>query len=187
MSISDADKKLFQRICRDVKPLKGTKRVHHKPVRKPVVPIRQTPSPVEEMSESSINYHLAPTEWVGKEQRLSFTANGIQKRVMQRLRRGQYPITSTLDLHGHTIKEAAQLTEQFLHRAWRDHDYCLRIIHGKGLSHTGRHAVLKSQLNHWLKQHPLVLAFCSAPDNDGGGGALYVLIRRQHSTATQQD
>ncbi|MCP3679496.1 MAG: DNA mismatch repair protein MutS [Gammaproteobacteria bacterium] len=184
MSISDTDKKLFQRLCRDVKPLKATRRVHHKPARVPVPPTRQSSAFAEEISDSSINYPLSPTEWVGKEQRLTFTANGVQNRVMQRLRRGQYPITSTLDLHGHTIKEAAQLTEQFLRCAWRDHHYCLRIIHGKGLAHTNRHAVLKSQLNHWLKQHPLVLAFCSAPDNDGGGGALYLLICRQRSIPT---
>ncbi|MHB8428784.1 MAG: Smr/MutS family protein, partial [Acidiferrobacterales bacterium] len=37
---------------------------------------------------------------------------------------------------------------------------------------------LKGKVNSWLRQKDEVLAFCSAPRQDGGTGAVYVLLRR---------
>jgi len=37
--------------------------------------------------------------------------------------------------------------------------------------------VLKNKVLKWLIQRDEVLAFCQAPPNDGGAGALLVLIR----------
>jgi DNA-nicking Smr family endonuclease len=38
--------------------------------------------------------------------------------------------------------------------------------------------VLKQKVNDWLRQKNEVLAFCSARPNDGGSGAVYVLLKR---------
>jgi len=54
----------------------------------------------------------------------------------------------------------------------------VRIIHGKGRGSGNRGPVLKSAVNRWLRRHGAVRAFCSARRNDGGTGALYVLIER---------
>jgi DNA-nicking Smr family endonuclease len=54
----------------------------------------------------------------------------------------------------------------------------VRIIHGKGLSSAGKLPVLKGKVDAWLRQMDAVLAFCSARRNDGGTGALYVLLKR---------
>jgi DNA-nicking Smr family endonuclease len=53
---------------------------------------------------------------------------------------------------------------------------CVRVIHGKGRGSGQRGPVLKSAVNRWLRRHGNVRAFCSARRNDGGTGALYVLL-----------
>jgi DNA-nicking Smr family endonuclease len=56
---------------------------------------------------------------------------------------------------------------------------CARIVHGKGNGSWQKQPVLKVKLNHWLRQRDEVLAFCSARGNDGGTGAVYVLIKNR--------
>ena len=55
---------------------------------------------------------------------------------------------------------------------------CVRIVHGKGLSSEGKLPVLKVKVNSWLRQKDDVLAFCSARPQDGGTGAVYVLLKK---------
>ena len=54
---------------------------------------------------------------------------------------------------------------------------CVRVVHGKGLRSPGREPVLKGKVQRWLTQRNEVLAFCEAPKNQGGGGALLVLLK----------
>ena len=51
------------------------------------------------------------------------------------------------------------------------------MIHGKGLGSVAREPVLKGKVLRWLVQRDEVLAFCQARPNDGGAGALLVLLR----------
>jgi DNA-nicking Smr family endonuclease len=37
--------------------------------------------------------------------------------------------------------------------------------------------ILKNEVNEWLRQIELVLAFCSARPEDGGRGAVYALLQ----------
>ncbi len=53
----------------------------------------------------------------------------------------------------------------------------VRVIHGKGLRSPKREPVLKGKVRQWLAQRDEVLAFCQAPTNQGGSGALLVLLR----------
>jgi DNA-nicking Smr family endonuclease len=50
---------------------------------------------------------------------------------------------------------------------------CIRIVHGKGLG------VLKQHVAGWLMRSDRVLAFASARRQDGGTGAVVVLLRRK--------
>jgi DNA-nicking Smr family endonuclease len=53
----------------------------------------------------------------------------------------------------------------------------VRVIHGKGHRSGARGPVLKTAVNLWLRRHMDVMAFVSARAIDGGGGAVYVLLR----------
>ena len=51
------------------------------------------------------------------------------------------------------------------------------ITHGKG-ELRDKPALLKSCVNHWLKELDSVLAFHSAQPHHGGSGASYVMLRK---------
>ncbi len=108
-------------------------------------------------------------------------APGVDRRLLQNLRRGDYPVQETLDLHGMTRAEAKVAVEDFLAQSRRAGRRCVRIVHGRGLNSTDQLPVLKEQLKSWLdggRFGRAVLAFASARPQDGGAGALYVLLRR---------
>lgn len=109
---------------------------------------------------------------------LSYRAEGVQERVLRQLRRGGFRLDAELDLHGLNRDKARAAVAAFLAEC-RDLDRrCVRIIHGKGNGSPNTGPVLKRQLDGWLRKVRDVLAFCSARPEDGGSGALYVLLRR---------
>lgn len=113
--------------------------------------------------------------------------SGIDRRLVRRLRAGDFAYQAHLDLHGMTAEEARVAVDQFLTRAHRQGQRCVLIIHGRGRNSKDQVPVLKTRLAQWLARGSwarLVLAFTSARPCDGGAGALYVLLRRQrHSGA----
>jgi DNA-nicking Smr family endonuclease len=80
-------------------------------------------------------------------------------------------------LHGLRTEQAREQLSDFiresLKRGWR----CVRIVHGKGLGSPGRVPVLKDKVRRWLVQKNEVLAFVQARADEGGAGALVVLLR----------
>jgi DNA-nicking Smr family endonuclease len=76
-----------------------------------------------------------------------------------------------------TTDGARKLLMEFLHQADNNKLRCVHVIHGKGWRSEGREGVLKIYTRHWLTQHPQVMAFCEAPLNAGGGGAVWVLLK----------
>lgn len=107
---------------------------------------------------------------------------GLDRRLVRRLRAGDFAYQSHLDLHGMTADEARGALDGFLTRAHRKGQRCVLIIHGRGLNSKDQVPVLKLRLTQWLTRGSWarwVLAFTSARPCDGGAGALYVLLRRQ--------
>ncbi len=106
---------------------------------------------------------------------VEFFHRSLPYRDRTRLKKGQIPIDANLDLHGMTLEVAREAFSTFLQRAQANAWRCVRIIHGKGGADTP--PVLKNAVIQWLPQSPCVLAYCSARGQEGGTGALYVLIR----------
>jgi DNA-nicking Smr family endonuclease len=104
---------------------------------------------------------------------------GIDRRQALRLKRGQLPIEARLDLHGMTQAEAHRALASFVARNHAAGKRVLLVVTGKGTREgTG---VLRAAVPRWLAEPALrerVLATASATPRDGGGGALYVLLRR---------
>jgi DNA-nicking Smr family endonuclease len=114
---------------------------------------------------------------ISAEDTLFFARPGLQQRQLQRLRRGQLPVEAELDMHGMTIPVAQNEVVRFLAHCRDRHVRCARIIHGKGYGSREAAPVLKNHIDHWLRQHHDVLAFCSTPRDRGGTGAINVLLR----------
>lgn len=106
-----------------------------------------------------------------------YCRSGSQKKGLQKLKRGDYGFTATLDLHGHTTAEANRMLPDFVIGALDAGDRTVLIIHGKGLRSGEFGGVLKQFTAGWLKRYAEVRAFCSALPRDGGTGAVYVLLR----------
>ncbi|NNC99998.1 MAG: DNA mismatch repair protein MutS [Gammaproteobacteria bacterium] len=107
---------------------------------------------------------------------LKFLKKGYPGRVLKKLRRGDYAIRDELDLHGMVVSEAKFETHQFINDCAREGVHAVRIVHGKGRHSAGRTPVLKNMLLGWLSRNQYVIAVCSAPANDGGSGAVYILL-----------
>ncbi len=108
---------------------------------------------------------------------VEFARSGLQRKVLRKLKRGDYHCTETLDLHGKTTNDAKNALTQFLNQTHAGGNSAALIIHGKGLHSGGFGGVLKQFTLDWLEQQPAVKAYCSALPKDGGTGAVYVLLR----------
>jgi DNA-nicking Smr family endonuclease len=103
------------------------------------------------------------------------------RRLLPGLRAGTYSIQGQLDLHGLDREEAHAAVEDFVPAMCRFRSCCVKIIHGRGINSPGDRAVLKESLQRWLSTRRMgrhVVAYASAPNSDGGVGAVYVLLRR---------
>ena len=108
---------------------------------------------------------------------VSFLRPGLNSITLRRLRRGQWPVQDSYDLHGYTLEQARAELYRFLKQAVANQFRCINVIHGKGWQSGGKEGVLKIHVRHWLQQFPEVLAFCEPPVNAGGGGAVWVLLK----------
>ena len=108
-------------------------------------------------------------------------ASGLDRRLLARLRRGDYAVQGHVDLHGLTREEARIQVDSFLHDSRLRGRRCILIIHGRGLNSKDQIPVLKEALRVWLTRGRIarhVLCFATARPTDGGAGAVYVLLRR---------
>jgi DNA-nicking Smr family endonuclease len=108
-----------------------------------------------------------------------FAVDGVDRREIRRLKRGEYPPAVHCDLHGLTADAAQAEVRRILDASRRRQQRCICIVHGRGVRSPGGVAILKARVREFLKSHPAVLAFADAPPSDGGSGAVYVLLRRR--------
>jgi DNA-nicking Smr family endonuclease len=126
---------------------------------------------------STLSDELDVSTLLDTDDALSFRREGIGPDVLSRLRRGQWSVQRHLDLHGMTREVAREALAQFIRQAERDGLRCVRIVHGKGNGSPGREPVLKAKVRAWLVQKHAVIAFAQAPAQDGGHGAVLVLLQ----------
>lgn len=109
----------------------------------------------------------------------AFLRQGLPRRILTDLRRGRWVLQAELDLHGLNRDEARSALAAFLRNCLIRGHRCVRVIHGKGLGSPGKESILKRLSRGWLAQREEILAFCQASPNQGGSGALMVLLRGQ--------
>jgi DNA-nicking Smr family endonuclease len=108
-------------------------------------------------------------------------ATGRGRAFLRGLRQGEFSVQAHLDLHGLGVAEARAALERFLRDALFQGHTCVRIIHGRGTHSAREPGVLKTHVARWLSSRRMsrrVVAFTSARWQDGGGGAVYVLLYR---------
>jgi DNA-nicking Smr family endonuclease len=113
-----------------------------------------------------------------QEQHEDFAAPGVDRREIRKLKRGDYAVDARLDLHGMTVKDAVARVKRFVEASRHQRCRCVAIVHGQGLHSEGSAPVLKPRVRECLRSDPSVLAYASAPRQDGGAGAVHVLLRK---------
>jgi DNA-nicking Smr family endonuclease len=166
--LSDEDQALWHSVTRSVMPLKRRR------ARRDAQEAGRTPSKPPPLLHS----HAVPARAAPK---APPPLMPIDRRLKQRLARGQIEIDARLDLHGRTLSEAHAALLRFLHRAQGDGARTVLVITGKGGDTGGGRGVLRRQVPLWLALPELrthVLAVEEAHIAHGGAGALYVRMRR---------
>lgn len=115
----------------------------------------------------------------------------VDKRVSSKMKAGKIDPEATLDLHGYRLTQAKSALRGFLFRAYESKKRLVLIITGKGkpkaewglnLDYRG---VLRNEVPVWLEEAPLaglILSVKKANSKHGGGGALYVYLRKNKLT-----
>ena len=191
--LTEEENKLWRAVVKDAKPLPRRRR-------KPAVeiPLAEAaelaaivPPPIRTAPAAPLPPKAAKTR--APEPPL---LTGLDRRVSQRLARGQMEVEATLDLHGHSQHEAHEALLSFLSRSRARGLRCVLVITGKGASPYARHTlhgasfyevperqgVLRSAVPRWLEEAAFRIhlsGFQPAHPKHGGGGAFYIWLRRK--------
>ena len=202
-SNANEDRRLWRHVTKDITPLKG----RDDNVSPPLDDHKENPSSRNtsikkktKAAQKQPSNHLISPGFTPPAGLLSSTssartwdassqtsgAQDIDRRSLQKLKRGQYPIEDQLDLHGMNRTQARETLHRFLLRSHRGRRRCVLVITGKGRSpnHFREDGVLKALLPQWLAEPPcrnFILHHCTAQPKHGGSGAAYILLRRQRT------
>lgn len=105
-----------------------------------------------------------------------YSTSGVSTVTLRKLKRGFWPVTASLDLHGMTVDTARTRLSMFIQQAQQQNMRCVRVVHGQGLGSESGHGRLKHHSRHWLAQMAEVNAFIEAPNAQGGAGAVLVML-----------
>ena len=170
---------LWLHVLRDVKPMPGNEQAVELAAPPPPIPAEQppktpavqaTPAAIPQKPRSSLP-PLAP----------------LERRLRQKLSRGQRDVDAALDLHGLRQDEAHAMLRHFLYGAHSDGARLVLIVTGKGRSSRPDSSIfdeigiLRRNVPHWLgapELRRIVLSVEEATATHGGAGALYVRLRR---------
>lgn len=171
----DDDKVLFMQAMSGVTPLKHEKSVIARPTKdKNALYRRANATGADTADDTNLSDMQALLNPVSGEAFLSYKQPTLQNKIFEQLKQGKLRWYDAVDLHGSSIDEAREAVLALIHHAKKNSETVVKIVHGKGTD-----ALIKTCVNGWLRQMPDVLAFVSAPNNDGGNGAVLVLIKRQ--------
>jgi DNA-nicking Smr family endonuclease len=175
-----ADRNLFTRAAGEVRPLREHAVKHQRvlllPDQPPPIAVQQQLDDQRVLREA-ISDEFDATTLLDIDDALSFRRPGVGVDVTRKLRKGEWSLQGEIDLHGLRRDEAREALAAFLREAVKRGWRCVRVVHGKGLGSPGKTPVLKGKVQGWLIQKNEVLAFVQARGDEGGAGALVVLLK----------
>ena len=170
-TLSEEDRVLWNLVARTTRPLKGR-------AAEPVEP-PQRPEPKEEPRIKAARDAVPPPAAVPPPKKRQTVGTHFDAQTHDKLARGRLTIEGRVDLHGMTQDEAYFLLLAFLRRAYDSGVRYVLVITGKGSRGDG---ILRRAVPGWLATPPfrmLVSGHDDAARQHGGGGAIYVRIRKR--------
>lgn len=119
---------------------------------------------------------LDPLEW---------KRDGVQEGVYRNLRLGRYTVDARLDLIERPLLECAEEVIEFVRQCNGLGIRTVLIQFGRARDPEAHANQIKSCLNLWLPVLDEVMAFHSAQPQQGGSGAVYVLLRKNEKQRQQ--
>jgi DNA-nicking Smr family endonuclease len=191
---SRAERELWQQVMRDATPLRHSKRA---PVEvpdssasdtpaQPAQPAQRTPDRPSDAKPAKAPPRPQATPPIQPKKPADpgvtpGRLDNLDRRTADRLKRGRLEIEARIDLHGMTRAAAQDALTSFVAAAADRGQRCVLVITGKG-TFSGGPGVLKQEVPKWLNMPPLrerIVAVNPAQPKHGGGGALYVLLKRK--------
>jgi len=171
----DNDPLLFREAVKDARPLTTP----------PVRLFKLKPKPIpkqflrdeQQALKDSLSDHYIPAYELETGEELLYLRDGHSPDILRKLRRGHWVIQAKIDLHGLISDEARAYVASFISDCKKRGIRCVRIVHGKGLGSYNREPILKNKLRGWLMQKDEVIAYAEAKKQDGGSGAVIVLLK----------
>jgi DNA-nicking Smr family endonuclease len=160
--INESDKSLFRSTVDNQKPIDKDNK-------------KETNSISVKSNSPFENYSFLYEPNISGSQEIIHQVDGLSPKTLKKMKQGHLGSTPSIDLHGYKIEEACRSLSDFIH--FHSDKRFIQIIHGKGYHSNNGMSIMKSQVIHYLKQHPNVLAFCSCPQDMGGTGAVFVHLR----------
>lgn len=177
---ADDDMTLYMQEMSGVNPLQDAEKLAEKEAKpKPFLPDVDEESLV--MRELDDLVHGAtPFDFADTDEYIEASVADLDRRILKKLKRGEFSIQAHLDLHGLNREQARLKVAEFVRERHAEGKRCVLIVHGRGFGSKDNIPVLKLKLAAWLTRGAIgkkVLAFTSARPYDGGTGAVYVLLR----------
>ena len=172
---STSEANLFLAAVKNARPLNMdvpfTEKTYPKPIAKQFI------RDEKQALKDSLSDDFYPLHELESGEELLYLRTGQSPDVMNKLRRGFWVVQAQIDLHGFISDEARAYVAEFLSDCKKKNIRCVRIVHGKGLGSRNREPVLKNKLRNWLMQKDEVIAYAQAKPEDGGSGAVIVLLK----------
>ena len=166
---------LFQIAVKNARPLNIDVPFTEKTYPSPIA--RQFIRDEKQALKDSLSDDFYPAHELESGEELLYLRAGQSPDVLSKLRRGFWVVQAHIDLHGLISDEAREYVAEFLSSCKKRNIRCVRIVHGKGLGSRNREPVLKHKLRNWLMQKDEVIAYAQAKPEDGGSGAVIVLLK----------
>ncbi len=166
---------IFLQAVKNARPLNVdvpfTEKTYPKPIAKQFI------RDEKQALKDSLSDEFYPAHELESGEELLYLRTGQSPDVLSKLRRGFWVVQAQIDLHGLISDEAREYVAEFLGSCKKRNIRCVRIVHGKGLGSRNREPVLKHKLRNWLMQKDEVIAYAQAKPEDGGSGAVIVLLK----------
>jgi len=169
------DLHLFHEAVKDARPLNVTP--VHTPKARPKPVAKHFLRDEKQALRDSLSDDYIPAHELESGEELLYFREGQSPSILSKLRRGFWVVQAQIDLHGLVSDEARLYVADFLNSCKKRNIRCVRIVHGKGLGSRNREPVLKHKLRSWLMQRDEVIAYAQAKPEDGGSGAVIVLLK----------
>ena len=171
------DVSLWERVKQTVKPLEPRQKNRATRLAPKAAARHHTPRG-DGLRRRDAPAHTARQTPTQQKKKTSPAPTKLDRKQVRRINRGKDAIEARLDLHGHHAASAHEVLRGFIRDSSARGLKWVLVVTGKGVRGEG---VLRREVPLWLRSPelaPLVVGFEEAAPHKGGGGALYVRLRK---------